>query len=74
MLAAGAVDASVAAVALFALQTAMLSAFTPGVDARVPNIALGTAVVLVVAGIALSMVCRGNRMLGMTGGRSVGSR
>jgi hypothetical protein len=74
VLAAGAVDASVAAVALFALQTAMLSAFAPGVDARVPNIALGTAVALVVAGIALSMVCRGNRMLGRTGGRSVGSR
>jgi hypothetical protein len=32
------------------------------------------AVALVVAGIALSMVCRGNRMLGRTGGRSVGSR
>ena len=55
------IDISFAVIAVFVLQTAMFSSFSPDMDVRLPNFITGISATLIVTGIAISMVITGVR-------------
>ncbi len=61
--AAKAIDLSFAVTAMFTLQTAMYASFSPDRDVRVQNLIGGSAVAVIVTGISMYMIIRGNRTI-----------
>ncbi len=56
--AARVIDVSFAVTAMFTLQTAMFASFSPELDVRVPNIITGTAVAVIITGMAAGMIVK----------------